>query len=140
MKMKPENLNLNEIVEKVINLMEANAEKKQITLTNNVDSGIMVFADVNMTETVIRNLVSNGIKYTRNGENIRLEASVTERIVEVSVIDNGVGIPPNKVNFLFCIDRKFQLPGTNDETGTGLALIVCKEFMEKNKVEIWVEN
>ncbi len=134
------NVNLHNIVGNVLDLMEANANKKEIEMSNDIHPDLTVHADRNLTETVIRNLVSNAIKYTKNNGFIRLEGTDLENRVEVCVIDNGVGIPPNKVNFLFCIDRKYQTPGTNDESGTGLGLIVCKEFMEKNKGEIWVES
>lgn len=133
-------LNLRNLVENVVGLMVPNADKKEIELSNNVHPDTMIFADANLTETVLRNLVSNAIKYTKKGGRIYIEGNEVDHKIDVTVTDNGVGIPPNKLNYLFCIDRKYQTPGTNQEMGTGLGLIVCKEFMEKNKGDIWVES
>lgn len=139
-KIELKDLNLRYLVENVVELMEPNANKKNIELLNNVHPNTMIYADANLTETVLRNLVSNAIKYTKTGGNIHIEDGLVNHKIEVKVIDNGVGIPPNKLNYLFCIDHKYQTPGTNQEMGTGLGLIVCKEFMEKNKGDIWVES
>ena len=93
-----------------------------------------------MITTVIRNLLSNSLKYTLSGGEVKLYSSVNDNEIELTVEDNGVGIRKEDIHKLFRIDINFSTNGTNSETGTGLGLILCKEFVEKNGGKIWVES
>src|SRR5690606_2503602 len=83
---------------------------------------------------------SNAIKFTQSGGNIVVSVEEKTEMVLVSVSDNGVGIPENKLNMLFQIDKTYSTTGTHNEKGTGLGLILCKEFVDKNGGEIWAES
>lgn len=116
------------------------ATSKQISLVNKVKPNTFVYADEKSTLTVIRNLVSNAIKFTHAGGTIEISAKEDETKLFVMVKDNGLGMSRDKINKLFRINEKVTQKGTNDEIGTGLGLIICREFIEKNKGEIWVES
>jgi len=103
----------------------------------------MVYADVNMLTTIIRNLVSNAIKFTPSGGEIVISARQFEKepnFVYISVKDSGVGISEENQSKLFKIDKSFTTLGTHQERGTGLGLILVKEFVEKHGGKIWVES
>jgi two-component system, sensor histidine kinase and response regulator len=140
LQMNVERVDLHDLIEENINLLSNLAAKKKILLNNDIRQGDFVKADINMVHTVIRNLVSNAIKYTREGGSITLDASESNGFYEVSVSDTGVGIKPENLQKLFRIDITYTTHGTADETGTGLGLILCKEFITKNKGDIWVES
>lgn len=139
-RMEQEMLQIDKIVNEVIVLLENSASKKQIKINSNIKSSEKVFADYNMLQTVIRNLISNAIKYTNTGGEIAINSEKKDNMLVVSVKDNGVGIKPENLNNLFRIDKNISTKGTNDETGTGLGLLLCKEFIEKNGGKIWVES
>ena len=109
-------------------------------LESDVPADIRVFADKNMINTVIRNLLLNAVKFTRNGGRISLSARNIDHVVEIAVTDNGIGISPENFKKLFCIDCNVVSYGTEGEQGTGLGLILCKEFVEKNAGKIRVES
>ncbi|HPO50466.1 MAG TPA: HAMP domain-containing sensor histidine kinase, partial [Spirochaetota bacterium] len=104
-------------------------------LSNDCEKNIRVYADKNMTETVIRNLLVNANKFTSEG-NITINANIRGNTVEISIKDTGVGIDEEKRSKIFQIDKNVSTEGTNGETGTGLGLILCKEFIEKNSGKI----
>ena len=93
-----------------------------------------------MLKTVMRNLVSNAIKFTNNSGKISIKAKENSGIVVISVSDNGIGIKPDKMTKLFDISQRQTTTGTAEETGSGLGLILCKEFVEKHSGKIWVES
>ena len=101
---------------------------------------IIVQADFNMVDTVFRNLVSNALKFTNKGGKIFITVKVVDSTIEVSVKDTGVGIKPENVGKLFRVDQSYSTLGTEKEKGTGLGLVLCKEFIEKNKGKIWVKS
>lgn len=113
---------------------------KQITLSNNIDKDYIIYADKNMYKTVVRNLISNSIKFTKPGGEIIFTTEENSKYIKFSIKDNGVGIPPAKLSDLFSLGKKVSTKGTNDETGTGLGLIMCKEMIEKCGGQIWVES
>lgn len=90
--------------------------------------------------TVLRNLLSNAIKYTNENGKIQIKSKRDNTLLEITVEDNGIGISRENILKLFRIDCNLSIPGTNNETGTGLGLILCKEFVEKNGGEIWCES
>jgi signal transduction histidine kinase len=100
----------------------------------------VVFADENMLKTVIRNLVSNGIKFTNLDGEILIQAVLNQCEVEITVSDNGVGMNEETSNNLFRIDSTVRTTGTANERGSGFGLILCKEFVEHNGGKIWVKS
>jgi len=136
----PESIDLCSLIDENINLLFNHAARKKIKLVNHVSSPTKVRADINMIRTVIRNLISNAIKYTReNGSITATEVSQNE-FIEVAIADTGVGIKPENQEKLFRIDINYSTRGTADEGGTGLGLILCREFITKNGGKIWVES
>lgn len=137
---KPETFYLKELAEENIELFKSQANKKKLILKNEIPESEKVFADVEMIKTVIRNLMGNAIKFTGVGGEITLSASKKENHVLVMVSDTGKGMGPDEVEKLFRIDVHHSTLGTQQEKGTGLGLILTKEFVEKNKGEIYVES
>jgi PAS domain S-box-containing protein len=136
----PEKFNLCELTNEVMHLLEGNAKTKQIQLVNNVPADFYVTADMHMISTVIRNLVSNAIKFTPRQGSVKINAKKTGREKLLEVADTGVGIDKSKIETLFTIDKSKSTRGTDGEAGTGLGLILCKEFVEKNKGRIEIES
>jgi len=117
------------------------AKNKGIELVNNIAESVTVFADCNMLQTVIRNLVSNAVKFTVKGGKITVSAKETsDKNIEISVKDTGIGMSQSMIENLFRIDVKTSRPGTEGEPSTGLGLILCKEFIEKHGGKIWVDS
>lgn len=137
---QPETFDLSEIADEILDLFGENAEHNQVTLEHTISSETDVYADYSMTHTVLRNLVSNALKFTPSGGSVRLSACRVEQHVEVSVADTGVGIPQADIAQLFRIDAHYTHVGAHGETGTGLGLVLCKELVEKNGGRIWVES
>jgi signal transduction histidine kinase len=136
----PEKLNLWSLIDENISLIEADAHRKNITIQSMVDQEIAIYADENMLKTILRNLFSNAIKFTFEGGRVVADAIVRDKHVEVIISDNGVGISENKIDQIFDVDANETTRGTSNESGTGLGLIICKEFVEKHKGTIWVES
>ncbi len=138
---KPEAINFPGIGKNVIKLFDDSAKNKTITLSLECEEEDTLFADENMLNTVLRNLVSNAIKFTRPGGEIKIKLQhFNEHFAQVSVIDNGVGISDKDKIKLFDLSISFTTTGTSKEVGTGLGLILCKELVEKNGGKIWVES
>jgi len=128
------------VVSNCISILDLSAENKKIKLINEVDPNIVINADINMITTVIRNLMSNSIKYTMPGGEVKVSAVKDTKFVEVVVSDSGIGMSPETIGKLFRIDQHHTTPGTSNEKGTGLGLILCKEFVEKHNGRIWVTS
>ncbi|MEI7662853.1 MAG: hybrid sensor histidine kinase/response regulator [Bacteroidota bacterium] len=137
---EPGLFNLEPIAAEIVNLVRISAGNKNILLESDIPSDVQVYADKNMVNTVIRNLLLNSVKFTRSGGKILLSARNTGAIAEISVTDNGIGIGPEHLQKLFSIDSNVVSYGTEGEQGTGLGLILCKEFIEKNAGAIRVES
>ncbi len=135
-----------DIVEEVFGLLRTQSNEKNITLINNIDADYEIHADIRMTTYILRNLITNGIKYTNSGGYVSISAKRKffdlnqKDFLEVCVTDNGIGISPDKMKQLFHIDQKVYRPGTNDEPGTGYGLILTKEFVEINGGTINIES
>ncbi len=121
------------------NISISNHKLKDIEIVKDYES-MMVFADIDMVHTIIRNLISNAVKFTPRKGHIRVEGKSEDNFVRLNVIDNGVGIPATRVPNIFKIDKAFSTKGTEKESGTGLGLILCAEFVAKNNGEISVES
>lgn len=138
--MAPEMISIHEIFDENVDLLSNHATKKGISLFNKIDPDAIAFADPNMIGTVVRNLIANAIKYTKDKGAITCSSNITSDMIEVTVTDTGIGIKPENLDKLFRIDVNYSTSGTDDETGTGLGLILCKEFITKNGGEIRVES
>jgi two-component system, sensor histidine kinase and response regulator len=123
-----------------INLFKVTAQEKGVNLVFNVDVGTYAVIDKNMISTVLRNLVSNAIKFTKGGGEINIETNKIDNFIEVSVSDTGVGMSEENRRKIFEIDNNISTLGTNDEVGTGLGLIIVREFVEKNRGAIKVDS
>lgn len=139
LKFEPTELDLRDITHESLKVVEDQAQNKKIKLINNAKS-INVFADPNLLKTIIRNLLSNAIKYTNQGGTIAIDSKQTNGYMEIAISDTGMGMPQEAMEKIFRIDTKYSTPGTAKETGTGLGLILCKEFVEKHGGTIWVES
>jgi len=137
---KKERLNIKKLVDETILPYSGNASLKNIKIKNNVPVELQIFADKETIKIVISNLINNGIKFTHVDGKISVSAEVKENIVEICIQDNGVGMSKNVLDKLFRIEESFTNSGTNKEKGTGLGLILCKEFVEKNGGKIWAES
>ncbi len=136
----PSKINLCEIVNSVMFVLNHTAINKNITILNKIQKNISVFADEKMVNTILRNLISNGIKFTpRNGE-IVISANILDNQIEISVSDNGIGMSPDEINRLFKIEVYHTTLGTESESGTGVGLILCKELVNTNGGNIWIES
>ncbi len=133
-------INLSELGLEIKNLYEETANQKQLEFIISIDEEILVYADKYMIDTIIRNFVSNSIKFTNPGGKIVVKGIINGDNAEVSVTDSGIGLSPENQKNLFRIDEQFRRDGTANEKGTGLGLILCKEFIEKNNGVLWVES
>jgi len=137
---KPETFSMDYICEEVLEDVKMRAINKNIDLDCNNELNTMVFADKNMIMTIIRNLLSNAIKFTPSGGKVKISTKKTDNKVEVSISDTGIGISPESIELIFDIDKKFTRKGTNNEGGSGLGLILCKDFIEKNNGTISIKS
>ena len=140
MEYNTEKLDVFHLAESVINLMNPTASKKNLKLSNHVPRNNYVFADLNMLNSVIQNLVSNAIKFSNDSGFILISSVEKAGHTEITVTDNGVGIREKDLLKLFKIDEHFSTKGTKDESGTGLGLLLCKELIEKHGGTIWAES
>jgi len=137
---RPEPLDLKALVEESIELIAVQAARKNISIISNFKMSGFISGDVNMMNTILRNLLTNAVKFTpRNGE-VRVGISQNNGICILSIKDTGIGIPADKQKHLFSIDTAHKTKGTDQEPGTGLGLILCKEFIEKQGGRIEVES
>ncbi|MBN1143367.1 MAG: hypothetical protein JXA72_03050 [Bacteroidales bacterium] len=136
---KPEAFNLVEVIDANVDLVKDMMEEKQISFTLNSKENIFVFADRNMINTVIRNLLGNAIKYTEKGT-LSVDVTINRNFAEINVTDSGAGISESKMAALFEIDQEKSTAGTRNEKGSGLGLLICKEFVQKNGGEITVKS
>jgi signal transduction histidine kinase len=125
-------LDMKDLVEENITLLYSQAKSKSIELVNKVPDNLLAFADLNMILTVIRNLISNAIKFTNINGVVEISGSDHHNIIEIKIKDNGIGISPEDLEKIFRIDVKHSTAGTANERGTGLGLMLCKEFVERN--------
>jgi PAS domain S-box-containing protein len=140
MPFSPQELDLRVICNQVLEIMGMAVDNKRISVEYTWKDDIMVFADAQMLKTILRNLISNAIKFTNQQGTIRISATRTGAKTEITVSDNGVGIDTENLSKLFDITEVLTTNGTDGESGTGLGLLLCKEFVEKHGGQIWVES
>lgn len=138
--MQPGVINLSTIIRETIEILKAAASLKNLSINYNQQNEIDILADENMVKIVLRNLVSNAIKFTQTGGRINIFTTLHQNKVEVSVSDNGVGMNAETYKKLFDISANSSSYGTEKEKGSGLGLILCKEFVEKLGGKIWAES
>jgi len=131
---------INLITQNTINLLSENSNVKNISIVHDNRKNFMVYADAAMIETVIRNLLSNAIKFTNINGSITINYTQTDTHTTVSITDTGIGIELNNLSTLFTAGNHIRSNGTSNETGTGLGLLICKEFMGINNGRIWAES
>ena len=136
----PEKVSLSELVENSIDVVQSSADNKQITLFKDFTNEVIVSVDKNMVFTLLRNLLSNAIKFTPNGGSVTVSCKRTGSIAEIIVADNGIGMSKDELSRLFKLDGNLKVSGTNNETGTGLGLILCQEFMHLHHSKIEAES
>jgi len=137
-----EPISLKELVDNIVIIFKDQYEKKNNKIVIEIPSDLYVYADINLLNTVLRNLISNAIKFTENGK-IEIRANISDdKKVMISIKDSGIGIPNEKLKNLFDLASVKSIPGTRGEIGTGLGLILCKEFIEKmnGSIEVYSEE
>jgi PAS domain S-box-containing protein len=137
----PGNHNLNAILENCLRFIEQQARNKEITIIRKISPDINLFVDYQMITSIIRNLVSNAVKFTRRSGLVEITSGDNhDHVVEIMIRDNGVGMDSETLNKLFRIDSVMPTPGTEGESSTGLGLIICSEYISKHNGKIWVES
>jgi len=139
-KWRPDHIDLYTYAFENISFLEAGAYNKKITLHSDISKGTLVYADPDMVTTVIRNLMSNAIKFTDEGGEVRISSETAGDYEEVIISDTGIGIEEKNMRQLFRIGVHQSGLGTAGEQGTGLGLILCKEFVEKNRGRISLDS
>lgn len=137
---QPGIIDLSYSVKRIINLLNASASNKNISLVNSISSGTNIYADENMLHSILINLTGNAIKFTHNDGIVRISCNELENYFQLSVSDNGIGISKENVEKLLDSDIIYSTNGTAKEKGTGLGLLLCKEFVEKHSGKIWIES
>lgn len=137
---EPSNFSPCEVVNETLRVLKKGADNKNITIQNKIPDALSCYSDKNMITTVFRNLISNAIKFTPQDGVIEILGNLNNDHCQFCVADNGIGISESEITKLFSITEKIQRPGTANEQGTGLGLILCKEFIEKNQGEIFVKS
>ncbi len=137
---RPTEFNLESLFVDILDITSGNSLAKNIKVSYEINGNVQIFADKNMLSTVLQNLVANAIKFTRESGIVRIIATQISNDVQISVVDNGIGIKNENIDKLFNLNENISTKGTNNERGTGLGLILCKEFVEKHGGKIWVES
>ena len=137
---KPIILSLKPLLENNIQTYTSVAKQKNIHLQLILDNTFFVFADRQMLETVIRNLINNSLKFTPSGGVIVIGTKQEDNFTEIWIKDSGIGISKDQISHLFEVDHAHSNVGTKGEKGNGLGLLLCKQFIEQNKGKIWVES
>lgn len=135
----PVHFKVSEVADSILPLYESAINEKELRVVNHIDEECMVYADKDMIQLIIRNLISNAVKFCRRGGNITLSSQSDGNASIISFTDTGIGISESDLKRLFEMDA-FTTRGTDNERGTGIGLLLCKDFIKKNKGKIWVES
>jgi two-component system, sensor histidine kinase and response regulator len=125
---------------KAITFLNNAIVQKNIMVENNIPKNTVFYFDLNMLETVLRNLLSNALKYTKKGGQVVVSSELKDKVIVISVKDSGIGIPPELAGKIFSIKEVVSRKGTDGEASTGLGLILCKSFIEKNNGNLWFDT
>jgi signal transduction histidine kinase len=136
----PQVFTFSEVLEDVLLAMKSRVKQKSITISADIDSTAKVEADKNMVYSILQNILSNAIKFSLPGGEIVIRQKQEGDKLRVFIIDNGIGMSADVLQKIFRVDEIVSMPGTDGERGTGLGLILCKEFIEKNGGEIRIES
>jgi signal transduction histidine kinase len=140
MSFEPSHISLTDLVAQTVDLFSEHQKSKNIQIINNIKEIYHVSGDANMINTIIRNLVSNAMKFTHSGGTITLDAQKNNDFIEISVSDSGIGMTSEQMDELFRLKKTKSRKGTDGERGTGLGLILCKDFVEKHGGKLWVNS
>lgn len=136
----PEQFELITLINQEVTFLHVNSDKKKIGVNIELNENITAFADKNIISSVLRNLISNAIKFTNTHGSIEIKAKELTKEVEVSISDSGIGIDHDDLNRIFQLNNSISNKGTANEDGTGLGLLLCKEFTEMNHGKIWATS
>ncbi|NNL08793.1 MAG: hybrid sensor histidine kinase/response regulator [Croceitalea sp.] len=136
----PEKLDINDLVEQTFRLLKLGSEHKKIVLVNNLPEGTFVYADMNTTKTVLRNIVSNAIKFTPVDGQIQVNLKKDKQKAIIEIEDNGEGIPKEDIKKILNPNEHFSKLGTEKEPGTGLGLVLCQNFVNKNGGQLRIKS
>ena len=139
-KFNPQKIDLHMSVLNVFAIYELTAYNKNIELISDIKSSTFAMGDMNIVTTILRNLIDNAIKYTRTGGFVKVNVTKKGSLFEISVSDNGIGIKKENFNKLFDINESISTKGTLEESGTGLGLLLCKDFVEISGGRIFVSS
>jgi len=137
---KPESIRISKIANWAISVLELDALRKELVIENKLDKETLVFADFQMISTIIRNLLSNAIKFSKKGGYISIHSEAQDQFELITVKDHGVGMEEESLERMFKIEENISTTGTANEKGSGLGLILCREFVEKNGGKIGVKS
>ncbi len=137
---KPTKFTFKSIFEQTINVLEPQVSQKEISISSEFQENLELLSDKNMISTVLRNLITNAIKFTHKGGYIKIKALAKQDFIEISVSDNGIGISSGRLKKLFSLSESSSSSGTEHEKGTGLGLILCKDFIDLNGGTIKAES
>ncbi|MGD0340232.1 MAG: HAMP domain-containing sensor histidine kinase, partial [Bacteroidales bacterium] len=141
MNFSPEKINLKQIAGNSIEVLKESARKKEIKINYSIPENLEIYADSHMLETVIRNLVSNAIKFTPKSGEISISAAASpDNTIKIKICDTGIGMNKELISKLFLLNERTNRKGTEGEPSTGLGLLLCKEFIEKHNGKIQVES
>ena len=135
----PEKINLFDMVTCMKDVVENMLTMKNIVLNIEIPPELEITTDKNILDTILRNLITNSIKYTENGS-ITISAKINNSKVDINIKDTGIGMSPEQIVKIFLLDPKKSVPGTQGEKGTGLGLIICKDFLDKLNSELYIES
>jgi len=136
----PQDIIIDHVLESTIDILEQNLKSKNIRIKKNTDVNLNIYADYDMLFSILRNIVGNAIKFSKPYSEIKINTSESELYITIEIEDSGIGIDQEKIDKLFRIDSKISTPGTEGEVGTGLGLIICKEFIDKHNGKIVVKS
>ncbi|HYF70827.1 MAG TPA: sensor histidine kinase [Ohtaekwangia sp.] len=136
---EPVKVNLSVLIQQTIGLLDFELRKKNIEIEDTIDGSWHAKADVNMVKSILRNLLTNAVKFTGNGGHVGIQATANAEFITIAIADTGIGIPKKNQSLIFSLDI-VTTPGTGQERGTGLGLLLCKEFVERNNGRIWFET